>query len=629
MDVRIVENKRELFKSRKFIVLFSIVLTTILFGLSRIFPQLGDVHIILLPVLSLILGPFAILGFALVEFIYLMISHPGSILLNLLIVFILFISNFTIWKLWYSIMNKNGLESPNFPGLYNLIKLFIIFSLYTLIIWIFFDFISAEVINYEFKFDFISTIFSFFIVIISTYVINHFEIPMYIPRMQFKQFLPKKVYPIFLILFFTIGLLQTFFLDSNHDILMLVITIFLIIYLLKPYDGDIFKIKHNTVPNVFSKVNISIVLIILIISIITVIMDYILGLGYSESYLNIARTTMFLFIIISIPLVFYLYYLEKNVTEPLNKLSEIITEGITTIEDHSEHAEKLEKINVNNEIRILIDSLRDMEYDVVKHVQNLRRVTSEKERYETELKLASDIQNSMIPKDFEEFHNEFSENRDKFELWGKMKAARQVGGDFYDYFQIDEDNIGFVIGDVSGKGISAALIMVKAMTLIQDYTKQYNDLSKAFYKTNNDLYEENVENHFVTCWLGKINMKSNELSFVNAGHNSPLIKLNNNDFEYMNIKPGLVLAAMKDTDYKTHIIPFKKEDTIFLYTDGVTEANDDYKEFYGGERLKNIINKHKNDNVNDIIESIEEDVKEFCNYEEQFDDTTMFIIRAK
>ncbi|WP_298523047.1 PP2C family protein-serine/threonine phosphatase [uncultured Methanobrevibacter sp.] len=629
MDVRIVENKMELFKSRKFIVLFSIVLTAILFGLSRIFPQLGDVHIILLPVLSLILGPFAILGFALMEFIYLMISHPESILLNLLIVFIFFISNFTIWKLWYSFMNKNGLESPNFPGLYNLIKLFIIFSLYSIMIFIFFDFFSEEVINYEFKFDFISTIFSFFIVIISTYIINYFEIPMYIPRIQFKQFLPKKIYPIFLILFFTIGLLQTFFLDFNYGILMLVITVFLIIYLLKPYDGDIFKIKHNTVPNVFSKVNISIVLIILIISSISVIMDYILGLGYSESYLNIARTTLFLFIIISIPLVFYLYYLEKNVTEPLNKLSEVITEGITTIEDHSKHGERLEKIKVNNEIRVLIDSLRDMEYDVVKHVQNLRKVTSEKERYETELKLASDIQNSMVPKDFEEFHDEFSENRDKFELWGIMKAARQVGGDFYDYFQIDEDNIGFVIGDVSGKGISAALIMVKAMTLIQDYTKQYNDLSKAFYKTNNDLYEENVDDHFVTCWLGKINMKSNELSFVNAGHNSPLIKLNNNDFEYVNIKSELVLAAMKDMDYKTHVIPFKKGDTIFLYTDGVTEANEGYKEFYGQERLKNIINKHKNDNVNDIIDAIEEDIKEFCNYEEQFDDTTMFIIRAK
>lgn len=146
---------------------------------------------------------------------------------------------------------------------------------------------------------------------------------------------------------------------------------------------------------------------------------------------------------------------------------------------------------------------------------------------------------------------------------GNNESCPSGRGDFYDYFQIDEDNIGFVIGDVSGKGISTALIMVKAMTLIQDYTKQYNDLSKAFYKTNNDLYEENVDDHFVTCWLGKINMKSNELSFVNAGHNSPLIKLNNNDFEYLKIKPGLVLAAMENMEYKTHTIPFKKKIQYF------------------------------------------------------------------
>ena len=178
-------------------MLFSIIITSITLAISKIFGISGDIHLIILPVLSLILGPFAILGFALVEFIYLILSHPESILLNLLIVFIFFISNFTIWKLWYSIMNKNGLESPNFPGLYNLIKLFIIFSLYAIIILIFFDFISAELINYEFKFDFISTIFSFLIVIISAYAINYFEIPMYIPRIQFKQFLPKKIYPRF------------------------------------------------------------------------------------------------------------------------------------------------------------------------------------------------------------------------------------------------------------------------------------------------------------------------------------------------------------------------------------------------------------------------------------------------
>ena len=623
-----MKNKRELFKSRKFIVLFSIILTSIAFGFSKMFPQFGDLHIIILPVLSLIFGPFAILGFAFVESICLMMQHPESLIVNLLIIFFLTIGNFAIWKSWYSILNKYGLESPNLISLYNLIKLFVIFSIYSITILILFSFIGKELINYEFKFDFISTIFSFFIAILSLYIVNHFKIPMYTPRRQFKQILPKEIYYISLILFIITGLLQTFFLDSDYALLKLIITMFLIIYLLKPYDKDISKIKHNTVPNLFSKVNISIVLLIMIMSAIIVIRNYILGLGYAESYLNIARTTMFLFIVMSIPLLFYLYYLEKNVTNPLNKLSEIMTESITNNKDYLKHQKKLEEIKVNNEIRILIDSLRDMEHDVIKYGENLVKVTSEKERYETELKLASDIQDSMIPKDFEEFHDNFNENKNKFELWGIMKAAREVGGDFYDYFQIDADNIGFVIGDVSGKGISAALIMVKAMTLIQDYTKQYKDLSKAFYEANNSLCEENAENHFVTCWLGKLNIKTNELTFVNAGHNPPLIKLNNDDFEYyLDMQPGLALAVMEDMPYKTHTVQLTKENAIFLYTDGITEANDNYKGFYGEERLKNIINKHKNDYANTIIKSIEKDVKEFCNYEEQFDDTTMFIIK--
>lgn len=621
-----MKNKRNLFKSRKFIILFSIILTSILFGVSKIFPQFGDIHIIILPVLSLILGPFAILGFALTEFIFLMITYPERIISNVVVVLFFFISNFTVWKSWYSIMNKYGLKSPNLRGLYNIIKLFTIFLLYAIIILIFFTFIETQILNYEFKFNSISTIFSYLIALISLYAVNYFKIPMYTPKIQFKEFLPKKIYPIFLILFLIIGLLQTFFLDYNNNVLMSIITLLLIIYLLKPYDEDVFKIKHYTVLNLFSKVNISIVLLIMIISIILIVIHYILGLRDYGNYLNVTQITLFLFIVMSIPLLLYLHYIEKNVTKPLNRLSEIMSETITTSEEYSQHEQRLEKINVNNEIKSLIDSLWDMEHDVIKYERNLVKITSEKERYETELKLASDIQYSMIPKDFEEFHDKFC---DKIELWGIMKAARQVGGDFYDYFQIDEDNIGFVIGDVSGKGISAALIMVKAMTLIQDYAKQYKDLSKTFYEANNSLCEENVENHFVTCWLGKINVKTMELSFVNAGHNPPLIKLNNNDFEYMDIKPELVLAAMEDMHYKTYSIPLTKEDTIFIYTDGVTEANDNYKGFYGEERLRNIINAHKNDDVNTIITSIEEDIKAFCNYEEQFDDTTMFIIRVK
>lgn len=620
---------REHFKSKKFIFLFSIVLTSITLAISEIFPFLGNIHLIILPILSLILGPFAIIGFGIVEFIYLMVTHPHQVILNILAILILSISNFAIWKLWYSIMNKYGLETPNLISLYDLIKVSFLFFTYTLIVLILLFPVHEGLAVYDIEVDYFSTIFSYFAMIFLLYIVNYFKIPVYSPQKQFKQFIPKRAYLIFLVLFILMGVGQLFFLFHDSIIVGLIIPILLIVYLLKPYDKDISKIKKNVGVNLFSKVNLSLVLILLSMSLIIEIFANMAGLRYGNSLFNIQEDLLALIIEMLIPILIYLYFLERNVTKPMNILSGIMSEDIDTNEDYLNHDQKLKNIKVNNEIKILIDSLRDMEHDMIEYGRNLVKVTSEKEKYETELKLASDIQNSMIPKDFKEFNDNFTENKDNFELFGVMKAAHEMGGDFYDYFKIDEDNIGFVIGDVSDKGMSAALIMVKAMTLIQDYIKQYKELSQAVYYANNNLCEDNVENFFVTCWIGKINLKTKELSFINAGHNHPLIKLNGNDFEYIDIKPGLVLAAMEEMPYEIHTIQLTKGDAIFLYTDGVTDANDNYNEFYGKERLKNILNKHKNDDLSDIINSVENDIDEFCNQEEQFDDTTMFVIRLK
>lgn len=620
---------REHFKSKKFIFLFSIVLTSITLAISEIFPFLGNIHLIILPILSLILGPFAIIGFGIVEFIYLMVTHPHQVILNILAILILSISNFAIWKLWYSIMNKYGLETPNLISLYDLIKVSFLFFTYTLIVLILLFPVREGLAVYDIEVDYFSTIFSYFAMIFLLYIVNYFKIPVYSPQKQFKQFIPKRAYLIFLVLFILMGVGQLFFLFHDSIIVGLIIPILLIVYLLKPYDKDISKIKKNVGVNLFSKVNLSLVLILLSMSLIIELFANMAGLRYGNSLFNIQEDLLALIIEMLIPILIYLYFLERNVTKPMNILSGIMSEDIDTNEDYLNHDQKLKNIKVNNEIKILIDSLRDMEHDMIEYGRNLVKVTSEKEKYETELKLASDIQNSMIPKDFKEFNDNFTENKDNFELFGVMKAAHEMGGDFYDYFKIDEDNIGFVIGDVSDKGMSAALIMVKAMTLIQDYIKQYKELSQAVYYANNNLCEDNVENFFVTCWIGKINLKTKELSFINAGHNHPLIKLNGNDFEYIDIKPGLVLAAMEEMPYEIHTIQLTKGDAIFLYTDGVTDANDNYNEFYGKERLKNILNKHKNDDLSDIINSVENDIDEFCNQEEQFDDTTMFVIRLK
>ena len=202
------------------------------------------------------------------------------------------------------------------------------------------------------------------------------------------------------------------------------------------------------------------------------------------------------------------------------------------------------------------------------------------------------------------------------------------GWGFLWLFQIDDDNIGIVIGDVSGKGVTAALIMVKAMTLIQDYAIHYEDLSEVFYEVNNLLCEGNVEALFVTCWFGKINFKTKKLSYINAGHNPPLIK-QKDKFEYLNMDPDVVLAIMEDMPYETHEIQLESGDAIILYTDGITEANYEYNDFYGEERLNDIVNKHKNDDLENIINSVKKDMDDFCDNHEQFDDTTMFAIRLK
>lgn len=326
-------------------------------------------------------------------------------------------------------------------------------------------------------------------------------------------------------------------------------------------------------------------------------------------------------IVFLIPLIIYMLFLERQMINPIKQLSKYLSNDIDTYDDVERLENNLNSITVKNEIKSLSESLIDMEKNLVDYGEELIEVTSEKERYETELKLAHDIQTSMIPTDFENFN----ENKG-FDIWGSMEAAREVGGDFYDYFQINEDNIGFVIGDVSGKGVTAALIMVKAMTLIQDYAKQYKDLSKVFYEVNNELCKGNAEGLFVTCWFGRLNTKTGEVTYINAGHNPPLIK-RESGFEYLNSEPDLVLAAMEDMPYEEHAIQLGHSDMIYLYTDGVTEANDNYKGFYGEERLKNILNNHKNDDLNIIVDSIKKDIDDFCNNQEHFDDTTMFILR--
>lgn len=243
--------------------------------------------------------------------------------------------------------------------------------------------------------------------------------------------------------------------------------------------------------------------------------------------------------------------------------------------------------------------------------------TQKSERISTELNLASDIQSNMLPKIFPEHSNE-----NTFDIYATMTPAKEVGGDFYDFFMVDENNIALVMADVSGKGIPAALFMVIAKTLIKDHTQLGLEPGEVFTRINNILCESNEAGLFVTAWMGIFNLKTGLLKYANAGHNRPVLCINN-EVNFMALNHGFVLAGMEDIKFKQAEIKLNKGDKIFLYTDGATEATNINNELYGDNRLLECLRRLKGKNAEEALHAVRADIDEFVGDAEQFDDLTL------
>lgn len=262
---------------------------------------------------------------------------------------------------------------------------------------------------------------------------------------------------------------------------------------------------------------------------------------------------------------------------------------------------------------------RGREMILTQHDKDLRSA-----RIESELSLANSIQANMLPCIFPAFPE-----HEEFDVYAKMDPAKEVGGDFYDFFMLDETHLAVVIADVSGKGVPAALFMVIAKTLIKNHAQMGLSPAEVFSKTNRMLCEGNEAGLFVTAWLGILDTEANTLTYVNAGHNPPLIKRAGGPFEYLRSRPGFVLAGMETTVYRQNVIDMNPGDRLFLYTDGVTEATDVEKRLYGEDRLVSFLNAHPNDNVYDTLANVRSDLDAFVGAAEQFDDITMLILDFK
>ena len=259
-----------------------------------------------------------------------------------------------------------------------------------------------------------------------------------------------------------------------------------------------------------------------------------------------------------------------------------------------------------------------------KLMQKQKDLTESTARIGAELELAEKIQRDMLPSIFPTF----SEQKE-YDLYATMTTAREVGGDFYDFFKIDDDHLGLVIADVSGKGIPAAMFMMTAKTTIKDYALTNKDTAEIFTIANQRLCENNKAEMFATAWIGILNIKTMILQYTNAGHNYPLIMRKNSPCEFLSDLHGLFLAGLDDTEYDKSEIRLSSGDRLLLYTDGVTEAHGQNKTIYGDDQLKKVLNETASEKGEIVLSRILEDVNRFTEGIDQFDDITMTILTIK
>ena len=243
-------------------------------------------------------------------------------------------------------------------------------------------------------------------------------------------------------------------------------------------------------------------------------------------------------------------------------------------------------------------------------------------RFDKDLEIAKQIQHSALPSVFPPYPN-----RKDFSIFASMDAAKEVGGDFYDFYLVDENHLAFVVADVSGKGIPGAMFMMTSKTLIKSFAESGLPVHEVLTNVNTQLCVNNEAGMFVTAWMGILDLKTGLIKFANAGHNPPLVKHKNGTYEYLKGKVNFVLAGMDMVKYKEQELQLQPGDKIYLYTDGVTEAHNSQNELFGEERLLESLNSTKGMSVEEICKKVKKDVDAFVSDAEQFDDITMLCVR--
>ena len=353
--------------------------------------------------------------------------------------------------------------------------------------------------------------------------------------------------------------------------------------------------------------------------------DYIYVYTFKEGYCIIAAMTMeevtvmrdvsimlssFMQVLIFAALFLLLYLLIKKII--INNLR-VINSKLAQISGGNLDVKV--DVRANEEFASLSD-------DINSTVATLKRYIAEAAaRIDKELEYAKQIQLSALPTNFP--------NGEDYNIFAQMIAAKEVGGDFYDFYKLNDNTVAFLVADVSGKGIPAAMFMMTAKTIIKDLAESGMAANEIFTKANQKLCENNESGMFVTAWMGILDIPTGKLTFANAGHNPPLLKRSDGSFEYLKTRAGFVLAGMDGVRYRVNEITLNAGDRIFLYTDGVTEATNENNELYGEDRLVSFMNKSLELDQTKLLPKLKKDIDKFVGKAPQFDDITMLMFDYK
>ncbi len=319
------------------------------------------------------------------------------------------------------------------------------------------------------------------------------------------------------------------------------------------------------------------------------------------------------------------YLLVARVSHPLNLLAsyarELPTTDFTAEEEETSPIDNL-SAKYKDEVGRLAESFVFMRAELRKNVKELMETTAAKERIESELQIAHDIQMGILPKEFPPFPD-----RHEFEIYATLEPAKEVGGDLYDFFFVDDDHLCFAVGDVSGKGVPAAIFMAVSKTLVKMEASKGLPAAEVLNRVNRQLSRDNPSLMFVTIFLGILNVRTGEVEYSSGGHDPPYVMSASGEIQPLELTDGVMLGVTEDFNYQSKKNLLQKGETIFLYTDGVTEAKNPDDQLFSDARLQQMLTRLQEKGTTDIIQSIRSEIEIFSEGTPQYDDITMLALK--